>query len=56
MTARYYLSELAVQTEVDVQVSQADFEAALQDLVPSVSQFELEHYSTIQSQYSDNTG
>jgi peroxin-6 len=54
LTARYYLSELASLKDMEVQVTQDNFILALQDLVPSVSVAELEHYHRIQGQYSNN--
>jgi peroxin-6 len=52
MTAQYYLSELASQDEVEVLVSEQDFQDALQELTPSVSEAELQHYESVQSQFS----
>ncbi|KAH8108501.1 AAA-domain-containing protein [Phellopilus nigrolimitatus] len=52
LTPQYYLSELASLSEKDVLVSQIDFNEALQELVASVSQLEMEHYVTIQKRFS----
>ena len=38
--------------EASVIVSRADFELALQELVPSVTQSELEEYANIQKRFS----
>jgi peroxin-6 len=52
LTPQYYLSELALPQDIEVLVSQRDFDMALQSLVPSVSQSEMEHYTTIQRRFS----
>lgn len=55
MTPQYYLSVLATPSEIDVSVNQVDFERALDELVPSVSQGEMEHYKRVQSMFSAET-
>ena len=55
LTPQYYLAEMASATEIEVLVSQEDFEAALRSLVPSVSQAEMEHYARVQQQFSKET-
>lgn len=55
LTPQYYLAELATPAEVAVLVSQRDFEAALAELVPSVSQAEMAHYGRVQQQFSGAT-
>lgn len=52
MTAPYYLSELASPEEINVRVNRRDFEEALRELVPSVSEAEMEHYRRVQGQFS----
>lgn len=52
MTPQYYLSEIATAAEIDILVSQQDFEAALAELVPSVSQHEMAHYAQVQQKFS----
>lgn len=52
MTPQYYLSELATPEEIQVKVSRADFESALAELVPSVSEQEMGHYRRVQAQFS----
>lgn len=52
MTPQYYLSELASPDEIQVKVSRADFEGALNELVPSVSEQEMSHYRRVQAQFS----
>lgn len=52
MTPQYYLSELATPEEIEVRVSRSDFEGALRELVPSVSEQEMEHYRRVQAQFS----
>lgn len=45
---QYYLAELAKPEDIQVLVSQRDFEQALAELVPSVSEAEMEHYRVVQ--------
>jgi peroxin-6 len=52
LTPQYYLAEMVTQDMVQVQVSQEDFLLALQHLVPSVSQLEMEHYTRVQERFS----
>ncbi|KAE8226214.1 hypothetical protein CF319_g1169 [Tilletia indica] len=52
ITPQYYLAELAQPSEIEVRVSRVDFEAALRELVPSVSKQEMEHYRAVQSKFS----
>ena len=52
MTPQYYLAELATAQEVEVLVSQVDFESAAGALVPSVSRSEMDHYIQVQQRYS----
>ncbi|THH06073.1 hypothetical protein EW145_g4336 [Phellinidium pouzarii] len=56
ITPQYYLSELASSSETDVVVSLDDFQEALRELVPSVSQSEMEHYALIQKRFASNIG
>ncbi|KAL5532956.1 PEX6 [Sanghuangporus sanghuang] len=53
LTPQYYLSELASSSETEVIVSAADFEDALRQLIPSVSNAEMDHYRGIQRQFSE---
>ncbi|KAI8998975.1 AAA-domain-containing protein [Trametes punicea] len=53
MTPQYYLGELATPEETEVLVSEEDFNAALRELAPSVSQAEMEHYARIQQRFSN---
>lgn len=55
LTPQYYLAEMASPEDIDVLVSQEDFDTALRDLVPSVSQAEMEHYARVQQQFSRET-
>ncbi|KAK4048422.1 peroxisomal assembly protein [Microbotryomycetes sp. JL201] len=55
LTPQYYLAELATPAEIEVLVSQEDFEAALAELVPSVSQAEMQHYKLVQQRFSTET-
>ncbi|WFD36173.1 peroxisomal assembly protein [Malassezia cuniculi] len=52
LTPQYYLSEMAAPHEIEVQVSRADFELALKELVPSVSAQEMAHYREVQKKFS----
>jgi len=52
ITPQYYLSELASSADTQVIVSQVDFDAALRELTPSVSQSEMDHYAKIQQRFS----
>ncbi|KAM0786124.1 hypothetical protein ACM66B_006934 [Microbotryomycetes sp. NB124-2] len=55
LTPQYYLAEMATPAEIEVLVSQKDFEAALAELVPSVSQAEMQHYKLVQQRFSTET-
>ncbi|KAI0948498.1 hypothetical protein AcV7_009223 [Taiwanofungus camphoratus] len=55
LTPQYYLAELATSAETEVLVSQEDFDFALRELVPSVSQAEMDHYARIQQRFSPTT-
>jgi len=46
------LAELASAEDIVVYVSAEDFERALDSLVPSVSQAEMEHYAQVQERFS----
>ncbi|KAJ6606664.1 AAA-domain-containing protein [Mycena vulgaris] len=52
LTSQYYLAELASAEDIEVLVSQSDFDRALASLVPSVSQSEMDHYAHIQQRFS----
>ncbi|KAL0562606.1 peroxisomal assembly protein, partial [Marasmius crinis-equi] len=54
LTPQYYLAEMASEEEIQVSVTQDDFDRAVRSLVPSVSQAEMEHYRTIQSRFSQS--
>ncbi|RDX45475.1 AAA-domain-containing protein [Lentinus brumalis] len=54
LTPQYYLGELATPAETEVLVSEGDFNAALRELVPSVSQEEMDHYARIQRRFSND--
>lgn len=63
LTTQYYLDEMTAPADLDVRVSRTDFEAALAELVPSVSAQEMEHYRSVQARFSstdspdeDNSG
>lgn len=46
---------MATEEDTDITVTREDFVAALQELVPSVSQSEMEHYRLVQEKFADNT-
>lgn len=52
ITPQYYLSELATPEEIRVTVTAEDFDTALQNLVPSVSEAEMEHYRLVQQKFT----
>ncbi|GAA5959373.1 hypothetical protein JCM21900_000707 [Sporobolomyces salmonicolor] len=55
LTPQYYLAEIATPPEIEVLVAQQDFEAALAELVPSVSLAELSHYKQVRERFSAET-
>lgn len=55
LTPQYYLAEMATQEDTEVVVAQEDFLAALRELVPSVSQIEMEHYRQVQKRFAENS-
>jgi hypothetical protein len=52
ITPQYYLAKMAADEETEVMVVFEDFENALWELVPSVSQPEMEHYRLIQTRFA----
>ncbi|KAJ1019971.1 hypothetical protein NDA16_004252 [Ustilago loliicola] len=52
ITAQYYLAEMAGAEEIEVKVNRKDFEGALRELTPSVSEQEMEHYREVQAKFS----
>ncbi|KAJ3861388.1 AAA-domain-containing protein [Lentinula novae-zelandiae] len=52
LTPQYYLAEIASEEDVHVEVTQNDFVFAMRELVPSVSQAEMNHYKHIQDRFS----
>ncbi|KDR81364.1 hypothetical protein GALMADRAFT_239217 [Galerina marginata CBS 339.88] len=52
ITPQYYLAELASPEDILVRVTEKDFVRALDALVPSVSQAEMEHYAEVQRRFS----
>jgi len=52
LTPQYFLAEMATAEDREVLVCQQDFESALRDLTPSVSQSEIEHYRFVQRRFS----
>ncbi|GAA5964160.1 hypothetical protein JCM3765_005357 [Sporobolomyces pararoseus] len=55
LTPQYYLAEMATPSEIEVLVAQQDFEAALAELIPSVSPQELAHYKQVRAKFSIET-
>jgi peroxin-6 len=56
MTPQYFLAEMASADDMDVFVSKEDFDLALEGLIPSVSQSEMEHYARIQRRFTMSEG
>jgi len=54
LTPQYFLTEMASPEDLHVLVSQEDFDRALKDLIPSVSQSEMDHYASIQRRISQD--
>lgn len=54
ITPHYYLSEIAVEQDVQVLVTQHDFALALSQLKPSVTESEMQHYAYIQRIFSSD--
>jgi peroxin-6 len=52
ITPQYYLAKMVTDDETDVVVALEDFENALRELVPSVSQTEMEHYRSVQAHFT----
>ena len=52
LTAQYYLAEMASADEIEVRVNRRDFELALHELTPSVSEQEMQHYREVQAKFS----
>lgn len=52
LTAQYYLAEMASAEEIEVKVNRRDFELALRELTPSVSEQEMQHYREVQAKFS----
>lgn len=55
MTVQTYLDQHATPEDISVQVNQQDFELALRELVPSVSEKELDHYKIVQARFKNET-
>jgi peroxin-6 len=51
LTPQLYLSEMAPPSMLDFTVDLRDFEKALNNLVPSVSQAEMNHYNSIRKKF-----
>ncbi|KAG1843615.1 AAA-domain-containing protein [Suillus subalutaceus] len=51
LTPQYYLTEIARSDDLHILVTQMDFIRALNELVPSVSAVEMQHYATIQKRF-----
>ncbi|CAI2176539.1 4040_t:CDS:10 [Funneliformis geosporum] len=52
INSQYYLNHLAIPEDTLVEVNQNDFERALIELIPSVSEKELEHYKMVQMRFT----
>ncbi|KAG2115312.1 P-loop containing nucleoside triphosphate hydrolase protein [Suillus discolor] len=51
LTPQYYLTEIAGSGDLHILVTQMDFIRALNELAPSVSAVEMQHYATIQKRF-----
>lgn len=51
LTPQYYLTEIATSDDLHILVTQRDFIRALNELAPSVSAVEMQHYATIQKRF-----
>ncbi|KAG1754185.1 AAA-domain-containing protein [Suillus lakei] len=51
LTPQYYLTEMAGSDDLHILVTDIDFIRALNELVPSVSAVEMQHYATIQKRF-----
>lgn len=51
LTPQYYLTEIAGSGDLHISVTQMDFIRALNELAPSVSAVEMQHYATIQKRF-----
>lgn len=54
ITPHYYLSEMAVEADVQVLVTQDDFDLALSQLRPSVTEAEMEHYMYVKKSFTSD--
>ncbi|KAI8377091.1 P-loop containing nucleoside triphosphate hydrolase protein [Choanephora cucurbitarum] len=54
LTVQYYLSHLVTPEEILVQAEEIDFIKALEELIPSVSATELEHYSKVREKFEQS--
>lgn len=54
ITSHYYLSEMALERDVQVLVTKHDFDLALSKLKPSVTESEMQHYSYVQRLFSSD--
>jgi peroxin-6 len=55
ITPHYYLSEMAIEQDVQVLLTQNDFDLALSQLKPSVTESELQHYAYVRGLFSGDT-
>ncbi|KIY51147.1 AAA-domain-containing protein [Fistulina hepatica ATCC 64428] len=55
LTPQYYLSVMATYDDLHVLVTGDDFERALQQLIPSVSEADMAHYHDVQKMFSQST-
>ena len=55
ITPHYYLSEMVLERDVQVLVTQHHFDLALSQLKPSVTESEMQHYAHVQRLFSNDT-
>lgn len=54
-STQYFFDHFATKDDTDVMVSKIDFMQAMKELIPSVSQSELNHYKKVQAQFSPSS-
>jgi len=55
LTPQYYLSAMAKPEEMEVLVTEKDFIGALEELIPSVSLDDIQHYESVRRKFASET-
>jgi peroxin-6 len=55
LTPQYYLSAMAKPEETEVLVTEKDFIGALEELIPSVSLDDIQHYESVRRKFASET-